>query len=191
MRRISSAILVSLFLSAMLASAARAHPHIWISATASFLFEGDRVVAIRQAWTFDEFFSSALIKDFDVNRDGKFDKAETEQLKQNAFSALKDFTYFTHVRVDGKNLKITEVSDFEADIVDGKIIYRFTARLPKPVDPRTQKVSFGLYDHTYYVDVALQDDGYKAVNAGGCTPELFDDKENPIYFLRLRDEVIS
>lgn len=182
MRRSCLAVLAWLFWATVFPTGAGAHPHIWISAEASFVFKDENVVAIRQTWIFDEFFSAALIKDFDVNRDGRFDEAETEQLRQNAFSALKDFTYFTHVRVDGKDAKITEVSGFSAEIDGGKIVYRFTAHLPEPVDPRTQKASFGLYDHSYYVDVALKDDGFKAVNAGRCAPRLFEDKENPIYF---------
>jgi hypothetical protein len=45
-----------------------AHPHIWVDAVVSFLFEDGRLVGLRHHWKFDEFFGSFVIEEHDVNR---------------------------------------------------------------------------------------------------------------------------
>ena len=165
------------------AAPARAHPHIWIKNSPTLDMQMGHIVAITQDWTFDAFFSAALIKDFDRDKNGRFDAAEIALMKKNAFSALKDFGYFTHVRVDGKKASPTDIRAFTAKIAGGKVTYRFTLGLPKPVDPRRQKAAFLFYDHTYYVDVALSGSTPVGLKNGvGCRVSVADDKANPIYF---------
>lgn len=180
---LATALLAPFFATAAGPSPAAGHPHIWIKDRATLDMENRRVVAITQEWTFDTFFSAALIKDFDANKDGKLDAAEIAATKKNAFDALKDFGYFTHVRVNGKKVPLADVRAFSARIEDGKVVYTFTLRLPEPIDPRHQKAAFLFYDHSYYVDVAVADaKSVSLKNGAGCTVALSDDKENPIYF---------
>ena len=174
---------LALLAGAITSPPAAAHPHIWIKNRPTLVMADRKVVAITQEWVFDSFFSAALIKDFDVNKDGKFDAKEIAAAKKNAFDALKDFDYFTRIRVDGKKIKLTKVSDFSARIADGKVIYRFTLALPKPVDPRRQNAAFLFYDDSYYVDVAIADaKSVTLANGTGCKVTLANDELNPIYF---------
>lgn len=176
-----------LFALAVLASAgqSRAHPHIWIKATATLQFEANKVVGILHEWTFDDFFSGALITDFDKNGDKKFDAAEAKALHDNAFIALKAFGYFTHVRVNGKAAPIQETRDFVPAIRDGKVVYRFVTVLPAPVDPRADKLDASVYDESYYVDVDVNPRiSVKLAGAGaeGCSYTVYSDKDSPLYF---------
>jgi ABC-type uncharacterized transport system substrate-binding protein len=167
------------------AAAAKAHPHIWIRATATLQFEGGKITGIRHEWLFDDFFSNALITDFDKNKDKQFDAAETKELQANAFVALKEFGYFTHVRVGGKAVTIETVRDFVPAIEKDKVIYRFTAVLPQPVDPRATPFDAGVYDHSYYVDVEVNPQlGVKLAGGGSeaCKFALVEDKKAPLYF---------
>src|SRR5687768_5302191 len=72
------------------AGAAEAHPHIWIRGKATLQFEQGKVVALAHEWTFDDFFSNALIQDFDKNKDKKLDADEIKAMHDNAFVSLKD-----------------------------------------------------------------------------------------------------
>jgi ABC-type uncharacterized transport system substrate-binding protein len=167
------------------AAAAEAHPHIWIRATATLQFENGKITGIAHEWVFDDFFSNALITDFDKNKDKKFDAAEVKELEANAFVALKEFGYFTHVRVANKEVAIETVRDFTPSIKDGKVIYRFTAVLPQPVDPRAAQFAAGVYDHSYYVDVEVNPQlGVKLAGGGSeaCKFALVEDKDAPLYF---------
>jgi len=167
------------------AAVAEAHPHIWIRATATLQFEDGKIVGIRHEWVFDDFFSNALITDFDKNKDKQFDAAEVKELEANAFVALKEFGYFTHVRVGGKPVTIETVRDFAPAIKGGAVVYRFTAVLPQPVDPRATPFDAGIYDHSYYVDVEVNPQlGVKLAGGGSeaCKFAVVEDKEAPLYF---------
>lgn len=182
--RLSKSLLLALALLAP-AAAAEAHPHIWIRATAILQFENGKITGIRHEWVFDDFFSNALITDFDKNKDKQFDAAETKELEANAFVALKEFGYFTHVRVGGKEVTIDTTRDFAPSIKDGKVIYRFTAVLPQPVDPRATQFAAGVYDHSYYVDVEVNPQiGVKLAGGGSeaCKFAVVEDKDAPLYF---------
>ena len=167
------------------AAAANAHPHIWIRATATLQFDNGKIVGIQHEWLFDDFFSNALITDFDKNKNKQFDPDEIAELEKNAFVALKEFGYFTHIKVDGKQVAIETTRGFTPAIKDGKVIYRFTAVLPQPVDPRAAQFAAGVYDHSYYVDVELNAQiGVKLAGAGSetCKFAVVEDKDAPLYF---------
>jgi ABC-type uncharacterized transport system substrate-binding protein len=68
------------------ASPAAAHPHVWINAVATFLFEDRMLVGVRHHWEFDEMFSSYVIEEQDADRDGKLDRVEIDSIRANAFS---------------------------------------------------------------------------------------------------------
>lgn len=167
------------------AAVAEAHPHIWIRATATLQFEDGKIIGIRHEWLFDDFFSNALITDFDKNKNKQFEPEEVKELEANAFVALKEFGYFTHVRVDGKTVAIAATRDFAPKIKDGKVTYHFTAMLPQPVDPRAAQFAAGVYDHSYYVDVEVNPQlGVKLAGGGSeaCKFAVVEDKEAPLYF---------
>jgi ABC-type uncharacterized transport system substrate-binding protein len=167
------------------AGAAEAHPHIWIRASATLQFENGKITGIRHEWVFDDFFSNALITDFDKNKNKKFDPDDIADIEKNAFAALKEFGYFTHARVGGKAVTIASTRDFAPVIDKDKVVYRFTAVLPEPVDPRATTFDAGVYDHSYYVDVEVNPQlGVKLAGGGSekCKFAVVEDKDAPLYF---------
>jgi len=180
--------LVGIFLGAFMLSAAvpvGAHPHVWIEAQATLAFKQGKVAAVRMRWALDEFFSSALIRQFDKDKDKRFNASEVAEVQKNAFSNLKKHSYFTYLRVAGKTVKVSEVTDFKASIEKGRLIYHFTVPLVTPVDPVKTGFGLTLYDKTFYVDVQLQKETpLRLVGEGsaGCTHTVAKDKKNPIYF---------
>ena len=162
-----------------------AHPHVWIDAVVTFVFEDRQLVGLRHHWTFDEFFGSFVIEEHDVDGNGAFDAAEVSAIRDNAFSNLREFDYFTHVRLDGQTLPLREVSDFAARIQDRVLVYEFTMPLPEPVDPGKDSFAASVYDVEYYVEVLLDQYDpvrFEGIPSGGCTYEIHEDAENPIYY---------
>jgi tRNA threonylcarbamoyladenosine biosynthesis protein TsaE len=178
-----AALLAATLVCGVCSASAEAHPHIWIRGKATLEFEAGKVAAIRHEWTFDDFFSNALIEDFDKNRDKKLDGDEIKAMHDNAFVSLKDFGYFTHARAGGKPITIEKTKDFSAEIGrDGKVVYRFLALLPQPVDPRSTTFDASVHDHTYYVDVALDPVTSVSLNgegSAGCKPQPSEESGSP------------
>jgi ABC-type uncharacterized transport system substrate-binding protein len=167
------------------AGPAAAHPHVWINAVATFLFEDRMLVGVRHHWEFDDMFGSYVIEEQDADGDGKLDQAEIASVQANAFSNLRDYDYFTHVRIDDKDTPLPEVRDFAARIENGVLVYEFTLPLAKPIDPGASQFAAGIYDPEYYVEVLLDEDDpvrFEGLPNGACTYAIQEDSEHPIYY---------
>ncbi len=162
-----------------------AHPHIWIDAVATFVFDRGKVAAIRFEWTFDEFYSDVLLDKFDPNKDRKFDEKETREIQAQAFANLKDSNYFTYIRVGGKHVPIREITAFSAAVMKGRVVFRFTVALPSPVDPVTTPLLLSVYDETFYVEVIFDDQvpvRFDGKRDSKCEFDIREDKNTPLYF---------
>lgn len=163
----------------------RAHPHVWINAVATFVFADRLLVGVRHRWEFDELFSSMIIEDYDVDGDGSFDVTEIASVRENAFSNLRDYDYFTHMRLGGSRQPLTEVSEFTARVEEGVLVYEFTLPLPAPIDPDADGFALGVYDPEYYVELLLDPDDpvrFEGIADGGCTYVVREDEDHPIYY---------
>jgi ABC-type uncharacterized transport system substrate-binding protein len=182
-RRFLGAILAVILLIA-LAPSALAHPHVFIEDRVVFLFAGDKITAIEQSWKFDEIFSDTLIQQFDANGDGAFDAAESKAVAKGTLPNLKKFWYFNYAWVDGKDVGIIDPINFVAAAKNKIVTLVFTVKLPKPVDPKTQKLKVEINDREFYVEVDLAKDQPILFNGNqgvACTPKIRDDTENAYY----------
>lgn len=163
---------------------AGAHPHVWIDAVVTLAFKDGRIVAVRQEWTFDEVFGSAIIDQFDKNKDNKFDAKELAALEQGAFANLREFNYFTHLSVDDRDVPTKTVTGFAARVEKGKLVYSFTVPVEPGVDPLKSRVVLGLYDQSYFVDIQTGDRSavkYQGNGAMDCRTQLAENTRKPIY----------
>ena len=85
----------------------------------------------------------------------------------------------------GELVKITEVRGFKPSIKNGKVVYRFTVPLPKPVDPAATPLTVSFYDKSFYIDVGYAKKTPVRLTGSGasaCSVKIGQDKKNPIYF---------
>lgn len=158
-----------------------AHPHVWIDNVTTFVFEERRLGSVRLTWAFDEFFGTAIIRRFDENRNGKFEPEELAKLEAGAFANLKEYKYFTHILLDGKELAEIAIRDFQARVRNGQLIYEFTVPLPSPVDPAAVEVIVTVYDESYFVEVALEPNDpvrFDRMPAGACAFAIREGSNN-------------
>lgn len=183
-RRLIPALLVALGLPLLSAGPARAHPHVFVTARASVLFDGAAVVGLRLDWLFDDFFSFTLLEDFDGDGDGRFDAAETRALHDNAFGNLRDHGWFTHIYFGGAAQPSPEPGGFEA-VVEGALVrYRFDLMLAAPVDPAATRLEFAVYDQEYYVEMLLDAAAPVALLDAppSCRVTVAEDEAHAYYF---------
>jgi ABC-type uncharacterized transport system substrate-binding protein len=164
---------------------ARAHPHVWIDARATLRFEGGAIVAIGMHWRFDEVFSDFVLGEYDADGNAMFDAEEKGKIEQEAFVALADLGWLTHLRVDGQAVPLPAYRGFEASAADGIVSYRFELPLTKPVDPARSDVLLGVYDESYYIDVAMEESEpvlFTGQPPEACRFEMVEDTSQSIYF---------
>lgn len=93
------------------AAPALAHPHVWVSVEATVLFDNGAITGLQQRWTFDEFYSAQAGEGLDQNRDGNLDRSELAELAKVNMEGLKEFDYFTEVRLAGRAIEFDAPKD--------------------------------------------------------------------------------
>lgn len=155
-----------------LAQTAMAHPHVWVTGSASFQLEEKKLARVGIRWQFDAFFSQVLGADFDTNADGTFDQAETQKMKDQVFTSLKGFGYFTHLKTNSvqQEAPFSEVKNFTVGMDNGELVFSFDLVLAEPIDTTTEVIGLSVYDPTIYVDLIL--DGDEPVVVAGDDSEF-------------------
>ncbi len=165
----------------------RAHPHIWIDVSLELSFQDNVLKGLRVVWLFDEYYSAFAVQDFDANGNKRLDREELAVL-ENSHEGLKDYSYFTHLKIGDllpDNLKVEAVENFVAEMNGDRLQYAFDVPLPENLDPRKTTFGVGFYDETYYIDLNVGSPRKLRVTGnlpGDCRPALVEDKLNPIYF---------
>lgn len=151
-------------------AAAFAHPHIFAEARLEVVAGADGTVSeLRNVWRFDEMFSASVIMDFDKNANLLLDPDELAEVGQTVLDSLEEFSYYTSIRGDGKDIKVARPDAINVDYQDGQLLMFFVLKPDEPL-PLKGKLTFGVYDPTFYAamefstddDLALVGDGFQA-----------------------------
>ncbi len=180
-RHIAARLLLSACAALGAGSLVSAHPDIRIEDRVIFLFEGARVSAIEETWTFDPDYSQSLLSDYDADHDGRISPAESRKIAEHILPNLAEFRYFTYLWVDGRDLATHPPRDFVASAENGLVTFRFVIDLPSPIDPQRQVLKVEINDRDYYVEIRLAKKdpvGLRAPSDLGCVPRVRDDVEN-------------
>lgn len=140
------------------AVAGRAHPHLFVDAKLTFVFDEKGLAGIKEHWTFDEMFSAMILEDFDTNHDKQLNTEEIGSIKHKAFANLKNFEYFTFVRIDDKPFKAEYVKDFHAEMQAEKLIYQFFVPCHVTAIPQYKTMKVSIFDKSYFTAIQLTED---------------------------------
>ena len=167
------------------AGAASAHPHMWIDARAAIDIDGQqRITAVRQVWLFDEMFGAYATQGLKKGKDGSLSPEILQGMARDWMQALGEpiSHYFTRVTVDGKTLAFAAPQDARVDWnpKTTRLTLSFTLPLATPVAPDAGGAQVDIYDPTYFVAYAFDENG--AVSLGGqdakaCTSAYRKPKE--------------
>ena len=134
------------------------HAHVWIHNGVIVHFDEEGMAGFKQEWVFDEMFSHMIIHDFDKNQNGKLEPMEVKEVHKGAFSNLRNFDYFTHVKINGKPFKVQFIKDFNAKIVKGRVVYHFFVPCHIKATSSYKEVRIGVYDKSFYTSITLLKD---------------------------------
>ena len=166
-------------LAAVMPISALAHPHIFAEARLEVVAGTDGTVSeLRNVWRFDEMFSSSVILDFDKNTNLKLDPEELADVGQVVLESLEEFSYYTSITEDGKDVKVGKPDKINVDFKDGQLLMFFVLK-PGETMPLKGKMTFGVYDPTMYAamdfttddDLALVGDGFSACKREVVRPD--------------------
>lgn len=135
-------------------TAAQAHPHVWITATSELIYAPDgSITGVRHAWTFDDTFSTYALQGIETKTKGVYSREELGSLAQTNVESLKEFSFFTFAKADGKKEKFQEPVDYFLEYRDDALTLHFTLLLKTPVKPKL--LALEVFDPAYFIDFKL------------------------------------
>jgi ABC-type uncharacterized transport system substrate-binding protein len=142
----------------LLTSPAHAHPHVFAEAKLNITISPDGTVdQLSHIWRFDDLFSETVMFEFDKDTDGKISASEQAEISKTILESTGDYNYFEVVISNGKEIKMSKPANLQAAF-DGKILVITFANSPVEKVPLTGKVSFGIYDPTFYTSIEFLED---------------------------------
>jgi ABC-type uncharacterized transport system substrate-binding protein len=158
-----------------LATGAAAHPHVFITFETTVLYEKGTFAGVRHKWIFDEFYTTMAVEGLDKNKDGVYDREELAELAKVNIEGLKDFAYFTHPALAGKEIALGEASDYWLEHKDGVLSLHFTLAFASPVLAEAKGLTVSVYDPTYFIAFDLAKDKPARISEGapkGCEAKV-------------------
>ena len=141
------------------------HPHVFVDCTLTFVFDENGFAGIRNRWVFDEMFSGMMFHDFDKDKDLSLNPQEVAAIKSGAFSNLKNFNYFNHIRIGDQIFAVQFVKDFNAEIdvherfagavAERNLVYSFFVPCHVSAHNDFKQIRIAVFDEEYYTDIAL------------------------------------
>lgn len=130
-----------------------AHPHVFIVQRLNVVFDDKGLAGIKVRWIFDDMFASMIAEDHDANRNGKLEANEIQKVKEKAFSYIREFSYFTFIKIDGSTFQVKFVRDFNAILENKKLVYEFLIPCHVTATQQSKKITVASYDPSYYTAI--------------------------------------
>src|SRR5262249_60210072 len=97
------------FVAYTIAAPALAHPHVWVTMHTELVYAPDgKITGIRQAWSFDDMFSTFATQGLESKEKGRFTREELAPLAKVNIESLKEYDYFTYATADGAKPELPE-----------------------------------------------------------------------------------
>lgn len=128
------------------------HPHAWIDLRSRVLLnEQGQVRALELAWLFDDYYTVLVAEELGTGEQPT--KDYLNEIAERNLTNLREYDYFTAVTYDGERQSFGDVKTYETEVHVGRLWMRFEVPLETPIDPKAGKVTFSVYDPTYWIEI--------------------------------------
>jgi len=134
-----------------------------------------------------------ILSEYDRNGNGRLEPAEVASLKAGAFSYLKNYGYFAHIKIDGKSFQVKYIQEFSAKSKDSQLVYEFLVPCHIRAVDTFKEVLLSIYDDTYYSAVLLAKPAVGFQNHQNFEIEhrIERDRNEAFYYGQVYPEVIA
>ncbi len=145
-------------------SPAAAHPHVWIAMRSDVVFTDDGLIkGVNLEWSFDDGYTQMALDGLDTNGDSVYSQDELAPLTKENITSLRDYQFFTVMRVAGEKQEIGEVTEFGQIWSNGKLALHFHVPLKTPVDPRKGEFVLKVYDPDFFIAIDYEPDSVTVI----------------------------
>ena len=132
------------------AGPAAAHPHVFVEAAVTVIYDGGAATAIRVDWVYDDFFSLLLMSDLGLDLDGDMvlESEEVEALSAAVTEWPEDFEGDLWVRADGSAVGLAPKEAHDMTYAEGIVTESHVRPLARAVEG---ELTLQVYDPWYFV----------------------------------------
>lgn len=138
------------------------HPHVFVVTSYTVTIEEKKIKDVRIKWIFDEMTSLYYINDFDLNKDGKFDKKERDFITEESFTGIAKYGYMCEIKLNNKKVKI-KGKDFLPEIKNNLLVYNYTVEINQPIKSSDLLQVFSI-DKENYIAMVLDKKNIKILS---------------------------
>jgi ABC-type uncharacterized transport system substrate-binding protein len=133
-----------------------AHPHVWVTMKSELIYAADGTVSgVRHTWAFDDAYSVFGTQGLKSKRRGMFTREELAPLAEVSMTSLKEYSFFTFAKADGKKAQLKEPVDYYFDYDARRTVLTLHFTLPFKAPVKAKQLDVEIYDATYFVDFAF------------------------------------
>lgn len=152
---------------------ASAHPHVFVDAGISFLFNKEGALsAVKVEWAYDDLYSMLQLDDMglDTDGDGRITVKEQEKLVGFDMQWIDGFEGDLYVTFGGSKIELGAPQKTTAKLSNGRLYSSHVRMLKKPLKMTDGAIALKVYDPTFYTAYTL-DLGAQVINRQGCVME--------------------
>ena len=138
------------------ATAASAHPHVWVTMHSELVYAPDgTITGVRHAWTFDDMFSVFATQGIEAKKKGEFTRDELAPLAEVNVTSLKEYDFFTYAKANGKDVTFVDPVEYSLEFDPKETVLTLHFILPLKAPLKAKTLNLEVFDPSYFVDFAL------------------------------------
>lgn len=173
---------------------AAAHPHVFITARASLVFDGADVTGLRITWVYDDASTEFQLAQLPGAGFGRRPRAgEVNLFMSEEIGYLDEWSWFVEARQGPHRLIFDRPRNIVAEIANGLLFVVFDLPFAAPVPARGLDLTLSLYDPTFFNEIKGLDGELPATEGAPAPcraeaipspepPETEGAKELPLFF---------
>ena len=151
---------------------ALAHPHMFFTSTAQFLFdEQGRLAKIRAVFLVDELNTLYTFAELGVNQDGdeSLSDEEVNKIAKNVVEGFGHYQFFTYLKDKDTPVALEKPSNVTVQLHQKRLGLVFLIPLKTPMVVKGKTLALQLYDPTYFTEISIDLPPMVVGKASGCS----------------------
>lgn len=154
--------------------AAPAHPHVFVDATARFVFEGPQVLSrVEIVHRYDPLYSLFLLQDLGIDPFAPLSAPDTARLVAEYETFLASAHGFAALSAGGSDVPFAAPADVGVSVRDDRVEVTFAVPLAAPLALDGSAVTLDIFDPLYFVDFGIVGP-VMVTGATDCTARALD-----------------